>query len=130
MYKKQEVYQFSLDDFNMPQNIIIDVNNRWVKKAKIIPWHTLEQEYQALFSTNKGKMAKPFRLLYGALIIKHTYQFSDKELIEQIRENPYFQYFIGLHSYQYQAPFPPSTLSLFRQRISQELLTLSYTFIK
>lgn len=129
MYKKQKFYQFSLDDFNMPQNIVIDPRNRWVQKANVIPWDTLEQEYQQLFSSNKGKIAKPFRLLYGALIIKQTYQFSDKELIEQIKENPYFQYFIGLHSYQYQAPFLASTLSHFRHRISPHLLEMVQTFI-
>lgn len=130
MYKKQKFYQFSLDDFNMPQNFSIDANNRWVQKAATIPWETLEQDYQQLFSSHRGKIAKPFRLLYGALIIKHTYNFSDKELIEQIKENPYFQYFIGLHSYQYQAPFLTSTLSHFRHRISPELREMISTYIK
>jgi hypothetical protein len=32
----------------------------------------------------------------GALIIKEKCGFSDRETVEQITENPYLQYFIGL----------------------------------
>jgi IS5 family transposase len=36
----------------------------------------------------------------GALIIKEKCGFSDRETVEQIMENPYFQFFIGLERYQ------------------------------
>ena len=42
--------------------------------------------------------------------------------MEQITENPYLQYFIGLPGYQEEAPFDASTLVLFRKRISAEML--------
>ena len=42
--------------------------------------------------------------------------------MEQITENPYLQYFIGLPGYQEDAPFDASTLVLFRKRISAEML--------
>jgi hypothetical protein len=38
--------------------------------------------------------------------------------VEQIAENLYLQYFIGLPGYQEQAPFDASTLMLFRKRIT------------
>ena len=58
----------------------------------------------------------------GSLIIQTRFQYSDRELVEQITENPYLQYFIGLPGYQEQAPFDASTLVLFRKRISSEML--------
>ena len=58
----------------------------------------------------------------GSLIIQTRFQHSDRELVEQITENPYLQYFIGLPGYQEQAPFDASTLVLFRKRISSEML--------
>ena len=58
----------------------------------------------------------------GALIIQTKFQYSDRELVEQIAENPYLQYFIGLPGYQEDAPFDASTLVLFRKRISAEML--------
>jgi hypothetical protein len=47
---------------------------------------------------------------------------SDRETVEQIRENPYLQYFIGLNSYSNKAPFEASMLVHFRQRIDIELV--------
>ena len=59
---------------------------------------------------------------YGALIIQTKFQFSDRELVEQIAENPYLQYFIGLPGFREEAPFDASTLVLFRKRISADML--------
>lgn len=42
--------------------------------------------------------------------------------MEQITENPYLQYFIGLPGYQDTPPFDASTLVLFRKRITAEML--------
>ena len=58
----------------------------------------------------------------GALIIQTRFQFSDRELVQQITENPYLQYFIGLPGYQETPPFDASTLVLFRKRISAKML--------
>ncbi|MGN1176497.1 MAG: transposase [Roseburia sp.] len=58
----------------------------------------------------------------GALIIQTRFQFSDRELVQQITENPYLQYFIGLPGYQETPPFDASTLVLFRERISAKML--------
>lgn len=42
--------------------------------------------------------------------------------MEQIRENPYYQYFIGLPGYEDKIPFVPSLLVKFRKRISEDVL--------
>lgn len=69
-----------------------------------------------------GAPAKSFRLALGALIIKEKLGISDRETVEQIRENPYLQYFIGQSSYSNEVPFDPSLLVHFRQRITVELV--------
>lgn len=43
--------------------------------------------------------------------------------MEQIIENPYYQYFIGLSEYQEEAPFTPSLLVEFRKRLTDEILS-------
>lgn len=58
----------------------------------------------------------------GALIIQTKFQFTDRELVEQITENPYLKYFIGLPGYQEEAPLDASTLVLFCKRITAEML--------
>ena len=66
--------------------------------AKIIPWSQFEAEYAAIFSEGKGAPAKTFRMALGALIIKERLGISDRETVEQIRENPYLQYFREIHT--------------------------------
>jgi hypothetical protein len=90
--------------------------------AKLIPWSDFESEYAKLFSEQMGAPAKTFRMALGSLIIKEKLGITDVETVEQIRENPYLQYFIGLSSYSNEAPFDPSMLSLFRQRIDIDLV--------
>jgi hypothetical protein len=90
--------------------------------AQLIPWAEFEQEYAQNFEPEVGAPAKSFRLALGALIIKEKLGISDRETVEQIRENPYLQYFIGQSSYSNEIPFDPSLLVHFRQRISAELV--------
>ena len=58
----------------------------------------------------------------GSLLIQKQLGFSDRELVEEITENPYFQYFIGLPGYQTEPPFVPSLLVEFRKRLTEDLL--------
>jgi hypothetical protein len=66
--------------------------------------------------------AKPLRMALGSLLIQKQYHFPDEELVEQIRENPYYQYFIGLPGYEDKIPFVPSLLVEFRKRLSEDVL--------
>ena len=66
--------------------------------------------------------AKPLQMALGSLLIQKEYNYSDRELVEQIKENPYYQYFIGLPGYEYKAPFAPSLLVEFRKRLNEEVL--------
>lgn len=81
--------------------------NRWVKKAAMIPWDEIEDRYAELFPSEVGMPAKPLQTALGSLLIQKEYGYSDRELVEQIKENPYYQYFIGLPGYEYKAPFVP-----------------------
>ena len=122
MYKFDKNHQFSLADFNQPMGLKMNPENRWVKKAGTIPWEAIEEKYAKLFPSRKGMPAKPLRTALGSLLIQKQLQFSDRELVEEIRENPYFQYFIGLPGYQDAIPFVPSLLVEFRKRLTAEVL--------
>ena len=62
------------------------------------------------------------RLALGALIIQERLGCTDREAVEQIRENPYLQFFLGYSAYQYQAPFDASMYVHFRKRFDFETL--------
>ena len=107
MYRKTE-RQLPLENFYHPFGGELDPENRWVKISKLIPWDVIEDKYAALFAKNEmGAPAKPVHIALGALIIKEKGGFSDEELVEQIKETPYLQYFIGLPEFQKKAPFDP-----------------------
>ena len=122
MYIKNQHRQFRFSDFNQPAGLKMNPENRWVKKAAMIPWDELEDRYAGLFPSNTGNPAKPFRMALGSLLIQKQYGYSDRELVEQITENPYYQYFIGLPGYQQKPPFVPSLLVEFRKRLPEETL--------
>jgi hypothetical protein len=114
MYKKANKKQLS---FLLPFDGKLDPENRWVKLSEIIPWDDIEEKYAELFPANCGMPAKPLRMALGALIIKEKCGFSDRETVEQIKENPYLQYFIGLEEFKTEAPFDSSLMVHFRKRL-------------
>ena len=121
MYRFEEK-QLSFTDFNQPQGLQMNPENRWIKKAEMIPWDTIEKEYAKLFPSRTGMPAKPLRMALGSLLIQKQYHYPDEELVEQIRENPYYQYFIGMPGYEDKIPFVPSLLVEFRKRLSEDVL--------
>ena len=96
MYKCTDNSQSNFLSFNQPLGLHMNPENSWIKMADAIPWKIFEKKYSRLFKGKNGRVAKPLRLALGSLIIQTKYQYSDRELVEQLTENPYYQYFIGL----------------------------------
>ncbi len=122
MYRKSDQPSVNPYSFELPVTVQLSPDNRWVIMAELIPWSEFELEYAAKFSEKMGAPAKPFRMALGALIIKEKLGTSDRETVEQIKENPYLQYFIGLSEYSNEAPFEPSMMVYFRERIKMDLV--------
>ena len=115
--------QISLTDFEQPMGMKLREDNRWVKKAQIIPWAKIENRYAALFPSKTGNVAKPLRLALGALLIQQEYGYADEEIVMQIQDNPYLQYFCGYSGFDdSKPPFDPSSMVHFRKRITPEIL--------
>ena len=116
MYRK-EVRQKEFDNFDLPFSGRLDPNNRWIRLAEVVPWEEAEDIYAKKFDSENGPPAKNVRIALGSLIIKEKLGLTDDETVEQIRENPYLQYFIGLRSYQNRCPFDQSSITHFRKRL-------------
>jgi IS5 family transposase len=129
MYKTTDNSQSNFLSFNQPLGLHMNPNNRWIKMADSIPWEQFERKYMQLFKGKNGNVAKPLRLALGSLIIQTKYQYSDRELVEQLTENPYYQYFIGLPGYQEEPPIDPSTLVLFRKRLKSDIIMEANEFM-
>ena len=122
MYRKAELAPLEPLDFELANGCKLSADKRWVKMTQLIPWSEFEAEYTENFPTSLGAPAKSFRMALGALIIKEKLGISDRETVEQIRENPYLQYFIGQSTYSKELPFNPSVLVYSRQQISLNLI--------
>ena len=75
---------------------------------------------QGLWST--GKTLSHGTAL-GALIIKARLGLTDEELVEQTKENPVLQFFIGLEAFQNSSPFDPSIMVDFRKRLPEAVVS-------
>ncbi len=112
--------QLRVEDFILPFSGYLNQNNRWVQLAVMIPWDAIEKKYATLFAEDIGNEAKPARVALGALIIKEKLGITDRETVDQIRENPYLQYFIGFKEYRDEPPFDHSLMVHFRKRFNLE----------
>ncbi|KJR46365.1 hypothetical protein UF75_3232 [Desulfosporosinus sp. I2] len=122
MYRKPTGQISLLEDFRFFAGGKLDANNRWVKMADLIPWDVVEDRYASHFPKHTGNVAKPVRVALGALIIKEKCGFSDEETVQQIMENPYLQYFIGLEEFQTTPPFDSSSMVHFRKRLDAKVI--------
>lgn len=114
--------QLEFENFDLPFGGSLSVENRWVRLSSHLPWEEIECNYSKNFSTAMGAPAKSVRMALGSLIIKEKLGLTDEETVEQIRENPYLQCFIGLRSFTDEAPFDASMMVHFRKRFSVEML--------
>jgi IS5 family transposase len=107
---------------DIPFGTPLDTNNRWVRLASIMPWEEIEERYAQNFDGINGQEAKTGRLAFSALYIQNRLTITDRETVDQIRENPSMQYLCGFESYTTEEPFDASLMVHFRKRISSEMM--------
>ena len=123
MYRHNENQTILPSEYFMPFGGKLNPNNRWCKLAAIIPWAEIETRYiEKLGNTKVGQRAYPARMGLGALLIQNRKRLSDMDTVEEITENPYLQYFIGLSGFSDKPPFDPSLMVHFRKRFSKEII--------
>jgi transposase, IS5 family len=149
MYRKEDASQLKFEDFYLPFGGKLRSNNRWVIMAQQIPWQDIEKTYGQQFCDDNGSPAPAAscpppptlafarkrggdagagearagaRIAMGALIIKERLATTDRETVEQIRENPYLQYFLGLSEYTDEELFHHSMMTHFRKRFNKDTL--------
>jgi IS5 family transposase len=111
--------QMELFEKSLPFGDHLNRHNRWIQLATLVDWEGFERSYAQKFS-HTGRPALSARIVIGALILKHILEVSDEELTQQLRENPYMQFFIGLERFQDDPPFHSSTLSRVRERLGEK----------
>ena len=74
---------------------------------KDIGWMSLEANFVPYYAA-KGASSKPVRLMAGLLILKQMFNKSDEVIVEEWKQNPYYQYFTGGVCFEWELPCEPS----------------------
>lgn len=107
------------DLFRSELEQIINLNHPLVKLSKQINWEELDQTFAPLFCEDNGRAACSSRLMVGLHYLKHTFDLSDEETLEQWVQNPYWQYFCGMKYFEHRLPAHYSSMSRWRQKIAE-----------
>jgi IS5 family transposase len=131
MIKYTSTKQLSIEEFKTPFYYGLDKNNRWARLAQQIPWDDFAEIYAKTLCEDFGRPALDARVVIGAMIIKYKKGLSDEETIEEIKENPYLQFFIGYEEFSHKLPFDPSLFVTLRERLGIDVFeALNQAFIK
>lgn len=122
MKPKQKITNQSSLFFNFEDTL--NQNHPLFILAKKIHWDVFEEAFLPLYSQDKGRPAKPIRLMVGLLMLKHIRNVSDESVVEQWSENIYYQYFCGENSFVSAPPCQSSELVHFRNRIGEKGIEL------
>ena len=123
MYKYTEQQMILPHEFFLPFGGKLNPKNQWCQLAAMIPWAEIEIKYAQNFkSLTSGQKAFSVRTALGSLIIQNRKGLSDQQTVEEIAENPYLQYFIGLISFIEEPPFDASLMVHFRKRLGKNII--------
>jgi len=98
---------------------MLDSNDPLIALADTINWDFFNDSFEKHYS-DKGRPAKPVRLMVGLLLLKQIENLSDESVVLQWKRNPYYQYFCGMREYVPALPCDSTELVKFRQRIGKE----------
>ena len=107
------------DMFKTPLVEIIDMNHELVRLAAFIPWDEFDKGFGEFYQPDKGRPAKPTRLLVGLHYLKETDKLSDEKALRIWLQNPYWQYFCGMKYFEHQLPIDPSQMTKWRKRVGE-----------
>lgn len=125
MYRKNLFPQLNLFTQEASVMEVLDPEDEIVKLAHTINWQVIDELYSRSFK-NKNKRGNPnvlsARIAFGSLIMKQYIGLSDAQLAQEIKRNPYWQYFLGCTTFSPEHTFDSSTLVSFRKQFPPEFL--------
>ncbi|MCI5168329.1 MAG: transposase [Candidatus Electrothrix sp. GM3_4] len=99
---------------------IIDSTQDLVVIRDIIPWGKIIMRLSSFYTKDKGAVGKSLRIMIAILIVMKHYKLSDRDVIQQIKENRYMQYFCNVPDENLMTFLHPSSLCVLRKRLGEE----------
>jgi len=110
------------EEAHTPEWIEANINqtHELVILRQIIPWEKIVRSLSRFYSKDQGPEGKSLRMMAGMLIIARHYDLSDRNVVKQVKENRYIQYFCNVPDKGLQTFIDHSTLCVFRKRIGEK----------
>ena len=99
---------------------ILDKKHALYQLADRLNWDSLIEGFGAYYSDGPGRPEVPIRIIVGLHYLKYLENESDESVVEKFCENPYWQYFCGLETFQHKLPCHPTTLVKWRKRVGEK----------
>lgn len=87
---------------------------------EIIPWEKIISRLCRFYDKSHGAFGKSLRMMTAILIIMKYYRLSDREVVKQIKENRYIQYFCNVPNMGLQTFLHHSSLTVLRNRLGEQ----------
>jgi len=99
---------------------ILDKTHALYQLADRLNWDALIEGFGHYYAEGPGRPEVPIRLIVGLHYLKYLENESDESVVEKFCENPYWQYFCGLETFQHTLPCHPTTLVKWRKRVGEK----------
>ena len=87
---------------------------------QVIDWQELTEQLTCFYHSTAGRMGKSLRTMVALLIVSRLRQLSDEQVVEQVKENRYMQYFCNVGELELFDFLHPSCLCRFRKRLGSK----------
>lgn len=99
---------------------ILDKKNGLYQLANRLNWDFLTNELGPYYAEGPGRPGIPVRVIVGLHYLKYLENESDESVVQKFCENPYWQYFCGMETFQHRLPCHPTTLVKWRKKIGEK----------
>jgi len=86
---------------------------------QVIPWARIIKRLVRFYDADKGRFGTSLRILIAILIVAKLRKLSDRQVVAQVQENRYIQYFCNVPDEELQTFLNDSTICTFRKRIGE-----------
>ena len=103
----------------------IHPNHELVILRQVIPWLKIIQHLTPFYDSEHGRFGKELRPRrtpgwVALLILSRLRDLSDREVVSQVKENRYMQYFCNVSDEDLQTFLHPGSMSKFRKRLGED----------
>ena len=109
------------------QTQITNCTNELVILRQVIPWQDIISQLTQFYDNNGGRLGKSLRVMVALLILSRLRSLSDDQVVEQVKENRYMQYFCNVPDADLAAFVNSSVLCRFRKRLGKKGIAIIET---